>query len=211
MTEDEELDLKAQHRKDTVDLTTIHAREWDNFRKRHAEYSQKYGVNYADRLLRKERANLEARFNQELADLDENHFQQLMNYEDPPSSDKSYTLPAYLRGPEFVPEPDRQDIGRGGEKTTISSEDQPQRNLFAIPARKLEEKQTPDRQKDDLDQSQDVMSGMIASQQAGKLKDDPTHKKQMSMSQRFMQGLSYTRAAEKTDRTIDKDKDLDRD
>ena len=85
--------------------------------------------------------------------------------------------------------------------------------LFSNPfkQREPEQKQGPASETKDIDQSQDYMKAMLAAQKTDPVKEKQEQPDKASMSTRFSQGLSYTKAAEQKSKSPECSKDVDRD
>ncbi|RRA98609.1 hypothetical protein [Larkinella rosea] len=206
-----ERELHAQQHKERVDITVQHAKAWDKFQKRRGEYSQKYGATYADILLQQEKEALEAQFNQELIELSQGHNQQWEVYHEAPSSmEKPIQLPFYLRETEPILSQNEKETKENDTPTVQSS-----RTVFSNPFKQTDhgQKQIPDNNTKDMNQSQDYMKAMLSAQKANLIQEKAGEpdKKPVSMSTRFSQGLSYTQAAEQSGRSPERHKDLERD
>jgi hypothetical protein len=196
--------LHAQQFKDKADLATNHQRDWTKFQEKLKEYSDKYGIGYANILLSKEKEALETRFNLEIQHLAEYHDQQWFGPPENTSNTSPYILPFYLRSHQVSKDQIVQDVQQ--------AEIEPSRPLFKNPAKELNEepKQASQKQTNDPSKPQDLSKSATTFQKAKETINEITGNKSLTISQRFTQGLSYTRAAENTKENPKKDMNFDR-
>ncbi|MVM33433.1 hypothetical protein GO755_25575 [Spirosoma sp. HMF4905] len=202
-----EKEVHAQQYKERFDLNEQQAKTWGEFLKRKRDFTQRYGADYTDILLKDEKKTLEAKFSQDHKDLNEQHYQEWLKYHENEPQSKPYNLPKFLKNPEGIKDQSRTD--KSPNQVVSHTFRQP---LFVNPFKQVDEVQQnlPPSQTKNSEASKDFLNTThpTSIENSEKETTELTERKIDTMSSRFSQSLRYTQARESIGQFSGKVRDL---